>query len=225
MVPVDGVVGEPAQEGDIPGRPGVLEAAHPEVAAGHSGEHGSRQHGLATHRASGRHDCQGAGGGYAERVHRLADDVLAQHRSDGGQAVAPSRERSAPGTLQVQISQPAVGVDDLAEEEGAAVAESRCVAAELVTGVGLRHRGGAVGDEVADQQAQALGGLQRVAVQTELGGQRFVEDQQLWVWRLRGLPGHSHLRELPRETVAEDDSRWGCDAHPAQTTGVLVAIA
>ena len=47
----------------------------------------------------------------AERVHRLADQVLAQHRADRGLAVAAAGERRAPRPLQVQVAAPAVDVD------------------------------------------------------------------------------------------------------------------
>jgi len=85
-------------------------------------------------------------------VHRLADHVLAQHRPDRGQPVAAARERGAPGAFQVQVAQPAVGVDELAQQERTPVAEAWGVAAELVPGVRLRHRCGSARDEVADQQ-------------------------------------------------------------------------
>ena len=50
VVPGDRVVGEPAQQVDVAGGPGVLEAAHPQMAAGDPGEHGAGQQGLPAHR-------------------------------------------------------------------------------------------------------------------------------------------------------------------------------
>ncbi len=75
--------------------PDELGAAHAQVAAGNPREHGARQRCLAAHQAARRHDGKGAGRGDAQGVHRLADHVLAQHRTDRGQAVAPARERRA----------------------------------------------------------------------------------------------------------------------------------
>jgi hypothetical protein len=151
-------------------------------------------------------------------VHRLADHVLAQHRTDRGQAVAATSERRATGALEVQVAQPAVRVDDLTEQECAPVAQPRDEPAELVPGVGLCHRRGTRGDEVADQQAQALRTPQPRGVPAELRGQPLVEHEQSGVGSLLGLPGKSHLPELTGEAVAEGDGRRRCDAHLVEDT-------
>jgi hypothetical protein len=79
--------------------------------------------------------------GTAERVHRLADDVLAEHRPEGGAAVAAAGEPRPPAALQLDIDQPAVGRAVLTEQDRAAVAEHG-EPAVLVPGVGLRDRPG-----------------------------------------------------------------------------------
>ena len=127
MVPGDRVVGEPPHQIDVAGGRGVLEAAHPQVAARHPREHGSRQQRLAVDRATRGHDGQRPGGGNAQRVHRLADDVFAQHRADRGQAVAAARERRGARTLEMEVAKPAVGVDDFAQQQRASVAQPRDV--------------------------------------------------------------------------------------------------
>ena len=104
VVPGDGVVGEPTQQVEVAGGAGVLEAAHAQVAAGHAGEHGAGQHDLPLHPASGRDDGQRPRRGDAEGVHRLADDVLAQHRADSGETVAAASERRTAGALEVQVA-------------------------------------------------------------------------------------------------------------------------
>jgi hypothetical protein len=218
VVTADRVVGEAAQEVHVAGGPGVLEAPHAQMAAGDPGEHGSWQQGLAAHRAPGRHHGERAGRGDAEGVHRLADDVLTQHRTDRGQAVAAARERRAPGALEVQVAKVAVGVDELTEQECAPVAETRDEPAELVPGVGLRHRSGSAGHHVADQQAQAFGVPQPGGVEAEVGGQWLVEQEQMRVGSLLGLPGDRHLRELAGEAVAQADGRKRCDAHAVDST-------
>ncbi len=88
---------------------------------------------------AGRDHRQRPGGGDAERVHRLADQVLAQHRADGGLAVAAARERRAPRTLQVQVATASVSVEHLTEQERSTVAEPRREPTELVTRVRLGH--------------------------------------------------------------------------------------
>ena len=168
--------------------------AHPQMAARHPGQHGSRQHRLAAHRAPRRHHGQGAGRGNAKSVHRLAHDVLAQHRTDRSQAVAAARERRGPRALEVDVAKGAVSVDDLSEQEGAPVAQTRRELAELVSGVGLRHRSGTARYQVADQQAQAIEAPQPGGVEAQLGGQRLVEHQQSRVENLLRLPGECHFR-------------------------------
>ena len=89
-------------------RRGVLERADAQVAGGDPHQHGAGQHRVAGDLLAGGHDGEGAGGGDAERVHRLAHQVLAQHRPDGRLAVAATGERRAPGALEVQVAPPAV---------------------------------------------------------------------------------------------------------------------
>ena len=60
-------------------------------------------------------DCEGTCGRHAEGVHGLADQVLAEHRTHRGLAVAPAGERGATRPLQVDVATAALGVDDLAQ--------------------------------------------------------------------------------------------------------------
>ena len=173
------------------------------------------QHGLALHGATGRHDGEAAGGGDAEGVHRLADDVLAQHRADRGEAVAAAGERRTSGALEVQVAQPAGVVDELAEQQGAAVAEPRGVAAELVAGVGLGDRRRALGEAGAGQQPDAVA-AEPVRVEAELGGQRLVEGEHPGLRGLGGLPGQGQLGQLAGEAAVEDEG--GCRGHSLDDT-------
>jgi hypothetical protein len=187
------------------------------MAGGDPGEHGSRQRGLAAHHAPGRHHGQGTRRGDAEGVHGVADDVLAQHRAHRGPAVPAAGEGRAAGTLEVQVARAAVGAGELAEQQGAPVAEPRAEPAELVPGVGLGDRRGAGRDGGPDQQPDALGAAQPGGVQAELGGQRIVEDEQPGVRSLLGLPGDGHLRQLAGEVMIKDDGGQRGDTHPTQT--------
>ena len=71
----------------------------------------------------------------------------------------------------MQVAPAARAVDDLAEQQRPAVAEAGLVEAELVAGVGLRHRRDPLGQPVADQQRHPRGRPQRGRVETQLGGQ------------------------------------------------------
>ena len=82
------------------------------------------------------------GGGNAETVHGLPDDVLAQHRAERGLAVTTTCERRPSRALQMEIPAATLDVDDLAEEQCASVPEPRVEVPELVTGVHLSNRFG-----------------------------------------------------------------------------------
>ena len=125
VVAADRVVREPAHELRPPGHRRVLERADADVARGDAREHGTGQHRLAHDGLPRRDDGERPGGGDPERVHRLTDHVLAQHRADDRLAVAAACERRPPRALQVQVATTTVRIEDLAEQQRAAVAEAR----------------------------------------------------------------------------------------------------
>ena len=87
--------------------------------------------------------------------------LMTYSRSIGPTAARPSPPRAngvRPEPLRCRSRTAPVGVDELAEQQRAPVAEPRDEAAELVAGVGLRHRRGAVRDEVAGQEPHARRG-------------------------------------------------------------------
>ena len=116
--------------------------------------------------------------GMPEREHRLADDVFAQHRTERGAAVAPARERRRARALELDVAADAVPVDDLAEQDGAAVAELGHEMAELVAGIGHRDRIGALGDALSGEDFSAFRALQHVGIEPELDGERPVQLDQ-----------------------------------------------
>ena len=81
--------------GMVVGGAGVLEAPDAQVAARDARQHGARQHGLALHGSTGGDDREAAGGRDAERVHRLADEVLAQRTEDAASAQAVALDSEA----------------------------------------------------------------------------------------------------------------------------------
>src|SRR5213076_154276 len=92
---------------------------------------------LAEHRFACRDGRQRARRRDAERVHRLADDRFAQHRPDGGLAVAAARKRRPPGALERDVAPLTLAVDELAEQQRTAIAERRREVAELVPRISL----------------------------------------------------------------------------------------
>ena len=146
-------------------------------------------------------------------MHRLADHVLAQHRADRGLAVTAARERRATRALQVQVATAPVDVEHLTEQERPAVAEAGRVPAELVAGVGLRHRRRSVRRGVADENGHAVRCSQRVGIDTQLGGQLLVERQQPGRRRRRRLPRLVQAAQVANEGVVELEQWPDRDAH------------
>ena len=193
----------------------VLEGPHPQMACGDAREDGAGQDSLAADRLAGGHDGQGAGRRDAERVHRLADEVLAEHRADCRPTVAPARERRTPRALEVDVAPAPVDVKDLAEEQRPPVAEPRRPAAELVAGVALGDGRQPVGDTRPEKQGDAVAAVQRVGFSAELGGEPVVEHEHL------GRAGRGRRPRLVQalevadvRRLRERQKRAGSDGHP-----------
>ena len=154
--------------------------------------------------------------GNAERVHRLADHVLAQHRADRRLSVSASREWRATRALQVQVAPAAADVDHLADQQRSSVAESRREAAELMAGVGLRHRRRPGRRVVAYEEGDTVGRPQRIGIDAQLSGQCLVERQQAGRRSRARPPRHAQVLELTGIGVLEGEQRWGGDAHCLQ---------
>ena len=78
-------------------------------------------------------------------MQRLANQNLAQHGPHGRLAVAPTRKRRPPRTLEGDVAALTMDVDHLAQQERASVTQLRREAAELVAGISLGNGIGALG--------------------------------------------------------------------------------
>ena len=58
-------------------------------------------------------------------MHEFGNDIFAQHRSERGITIAAAREGRSAGTLELDVTASAVLVNDLADQDGAAIAELR----------------------------------------------------------------------------------------------------
>jgi hypothetical protein len=115
---------------------GPLHRADTDVAGRDPRKHGAFEHGLAIHRFAGGHDRQTARGRNPERVHRFADDVLAQHGPERGSSIAAPRVARRPRPFELNVPALAGRCDLFAEQDGAPVPECGEVA-ELVARVRL----------------------------------------------------------------------------------------
>ena len=179
----------------------------------HAREHGARQRPLAEHRFAGCRHRQAARRGDAERVHRLADDVLAQHRPERGPSVAATRVRGWAGALQLNVEAIAGGGDLFAEQDRPPVSE-RGEVSELMARVGLRQWLRLVRQRVAGEDCGAMRAVQRVGVEAQRLGQRPVEHHEpRLAHRRRRHSGVEHRGE-PRVGVIPVASQPSIQSYP-----------
>ena len=111
-------------------------------------------------------------------------------------AIAATREWRPARALQLQIAARTVHVDDFAEQQRPAVTELRRESTELVAGVGLRPRLGPFGQGIPRQCRNALGRLQPLGVERELGREPAVETNERRLGNeYRVLPGEEPFRQ------------------------------
>ncbi len=82
---------------------GPLHGADADMARGHARQHRAVEHFLPIDRLAGLRHRQAPGRRNAERVHRLADDVFPEHRSERGAPVAAAGEPRLPGSFELDI--------------------------------------------------------------------------------------------------------------------------
>src|SRR5690606_16703173 len=115
----------------------------------------------------------------AERSHRFADGVLAQHGPERRAAVAAARESGAAGALELEITAPATRVDDLAEQEGPPVAELRHEMPELMARVREGDRLGSGRSRVPCEHREPVRPCQPAGIEAKLECERNVDPDQL----------------------------------------------
>ena len=130
---------------------------------------GGRRRACRAPRLAGGHQRQRARGRHAEVVHGLAAQELAQRRAQHGAPVGAARVRRGAGALELQLPALAARVDDLAERDGAAVAELTGPVAELMAAVARGVRLHARQQRVAGEH---LGELSAIASSARRGRAR-----------------------------------------------------
>ena len=183
----DGMRGQQAHRFAVAAHGEILERADAQMARGHAREHGAGQCHAAQHVLAGGNRRQRPCGRHAERRHGLADDVLAQHRAEGGAPVTAAREGRAAGAFELDVAPRAIPPHHFAEQDGAPVAQLRHELAELVPGIGERDRRRPLGHNIAGQDFHPFGAGQRRGVESELFGQGGIHPDQ---------PGCGHRRRV-----------------------------
>ena len=136
VVPRNGVVQQGANAVGVAARGEILEGADAQVAGRDAREHGAGLGLFTQHLLPGGHHGQRAGGGNAQREHGFADEVFAQHGAHGRAAVAGAREGRAARALELHVVQLPVHRAQLAEQDGATIAQLRHEVRELVARIG-----------------------------------------------------------------------------------------
>ncbi len=178
VMPRDHMGGQRLQRFHIPARREILERAHTDMARRDPGQHRAGQRALAQHRLAGGHCRQGPRRGNAQRMHRLRDQILSQHRPQPGPPVAHPRIGRRARALQLDVPPHAVPIHHLAQKQRPPVAQLRRPAAELVPGIDLRKRVGALGHTVPGQHFDTLGRSQRLGVDPQRPRQGQVQGNQ-----------------------------------------------
>ena len=172
---LDDVVGENSQVVVILAGGEPLKGADANVRLRDAGENSTGHHALAEHVVAACDGGERAGRRHPEGGHGFRDDILAQDRPQRRASVAAARERRRAGAFQLDVVANAVFTDDLAEQNGAAVAELRRKATELVPGVSHGQGLGAVGNLVARKDGETFRRIEPSDVDPELGRQVVVQ--------------------------------------------------
>ncbi|MDT4845609.1 hypothetical protein FQZ97_796020 [compost metagenome] len=156
----------------------VLEVAETHVAGRQAQQHRRAFLLLAPHRGARAGDAQRPAGGDAEGVQVFAGEEFADRRTQHRATVAHPRVGGLPGALEVQVPVLAGGVDHLAEQQPAAVAQARVVDAELVPGIDHRPRRGGRPQLVPGEQLGEHRFLGHRRVEVDQGHGRRAGDHQ-----------------------------------------------
>ena len=153
----NGVSGEALKKLGIARGRGVLKGADAKVACGHTRKHCARQRSVSHYLLACGHNSERSSCGDTQRMHRLADHVLAQHRPNSSLAVAAASEWRAARTFEMQIANTTIWCGEFAQQQRASVAESRRVVTELMAGIRLRNRARTGRQPLTNQCCDAVG--------------------------------------------------------------------
>src|SRR5688572_26041465 len=119
-------------------------------------------------------------------MHRLADEVFAQHGPERRAAIAIAREGCASRALELDVTSHAVAPHPFTQQDGATITELRHEATELMTGVRLGDGVGVVRRLITREQSRAFS-FERARIEAEFFGQTRVEHDQPRIagWRRR----------------------------------------
>jgi hypothetical protein len=214
-MPLERVSRERGERFAVATRREEFERAHPKMACCHTREHRPRQHLFPNDRFPRGYRGERTRGRYAERRHGLADDVLAQHRAEGGASVAPARERRLARSFQLDIAAPSIHADDLPQQDRPAIAELRHETAELVPGVRKRDRLSALRQHIARENFGGSRCIELFRIRAKQLGKRAVHFDEAWLADFRRRNSSIKVVGQPRVGVVEHkhDATLPCPSH------------
>ena len=201
-MPSNRVVGQRPQHREIVKPSRELEGADANVARRHTREHGPLLLVAARDHLARRNHSEAPRRGNAERVHRLADDVLAQHRPERRAAVAASRVARLARTLELDVDARTAWRDLLAEHDRAPVAEHGEVPV-LVPCVGLRDRRRACRHRLPAEDRGEFADTRTREIEPEFPRERLVRDHERRRGKAGGLAWVEEHGGEPRVRVVE----------------------
>ena len=146
-------------------------------------------------------------------MHRLSEQVLAQHRAQSCPSVTTSSERRGTRALQLHVATATVDVVHFTQQQRPPVPKAWREPAELVAGIGLRHWRHPFGCGVTGEDGDSFRGSQRLGVEAQLRRQRLVEHHQPWCRHWCRLPRLVQTPQLHEVRAVHRQQRLGSDAH------------
>ena len=174
----------------------VLKRTHPDVAPRHPRQDSTRLMGF-TRDSLARRDCgERTCAGDTQCRHRLADDVLAQDRTESRTSIAVARERSRTRTFELNVATYTIPIDQLAQENCPTVAQPGHPAPKLKSRIRHGQWLGTLRHSIPSEHFDALGCDQELGVESELAREALVQTDQA---RL----GHRGWRQAREETLGK----------------------
>ena len=129
-----------------------------------------------------------------------------KHGPERGSAVAATRERSPPGSLELDVVAHAVTPHHLTQQAGAPVAKLRDEGPELVAGIGLRHGLGPLSHVVAGQNLNPVLAPERVRIKSQFPRQFVIQLHETWRRDRCGIQSRVKVLRQPRIRVVKAEA-------------------
>ncbi len=177
-VPLDDVISQLSYAIDVIARGEELEGADANEARGDPRQDRPGQGALAIDGFAGGHCRERARGGNSKRMHGLADQIFAQHGTEGSASVAVPRIRGPAGALELNIAAHPGLVEGFSQQDRATVAELRHEMPELMARIGHGDRLDGRRKDISGVNSRQRAVIETGGIEPEVRSQRVIECQQ-----------------------------------------------